>query len=299
MIRALILALALATPAAAFELGGESGKIAFDDPPESIAVLSWGQAEMALDLGLPVTGVADASGYRTWVGAPPLPQEVRDVGLRIEPNLEALSGLAPDLILGTDQQIDMAARLGAIAPTVIGDQFSAGHDNAEAARRTYRRLAAAFGKSELAERRLSEIDTAMAAAGDRVRAAWGGKVPPVLPVRLLTSTTVRIHGTNSMATAALRGMGLAPAAEGPATDWGFTLAPVEALADYPDAAIVHFDPFGGKEALFASPLWQAIPAVAAGRFAVADPAWTFGGVVSLGVLADRLADALVTMGRGA
>ena len=71
------------------------------------------------------------------------------------------------------------------------------------------------------------------------------------------------------------------------------LAPIEVLAEYEDAAIVHIDPFPEKEALFASPLWQAIPAVSEGRFAVAAPAWTFGNVVSLQVLAERMADALV------
>lgn len=299
MLRSLILALALATPASAFELNGEAGGLVLDDQPDSLAVLSWGLAELAVDLDLSLAGVADVEGYRTWVAAPPLPPDVRDLGLRAEPNLEALSALAPDLILGSDQHVDMAARLGRIAPTFVEEHFSAGHDNAEAARRTYLRLAAAFGKRDLAERRLQEIDAAMAAAGDRVRAAWSGEVPPVLPVRLQTPTIVRIHGANSMVTAALRGMGLTPAAEGSATDWGFTQAPVETLAEYPDAAIVHFDPFGGKETLFASPLWQAIPSVAAGRFAVAEPAWTFGGVVSLETLAERLAEALVTMGQGA
>lgn len=293
MIRALILACALAGPAHAFELEGQSGTVTLPAAPQSVAVLSWGLAEVAADLDLPLTGVADTAGYATWVEAPALPDDVRDLGLRNEPNLEALSELAPDLVLGTDQQRDMADRLGQIAPTVIMEHFSADQSNAEAARQTYRDIAAAFGKSDLAERRLSEIDAAMTAAGDRVRAAWGDKVPPVLPVRLLTPTTVRIHGPNSMAEAALEGMGLTPAAGGAPTDWGFILAPIEVLAEYEDAAIVHIDPFPEKEALFASPLWEAIPAVSEGRFAVAAPAWTFGNVVSLQVLADRMADALV------
>ncbi|WP_375260768.1 iron-siderophore ABC transporter substrate-binding protein [Palleronia sp.] len=293
MFRTLFLACAVALPAHAFELEGESGTAILDSPPESVAALSWALAEIATDLDLPLTGVADTEGYATWVAKPPLPEGVRDLGLRTEPNLEALSDLAPELILGSDQQIDMADRLGQIAPVVIRDQFSADHDNAETARQTYRDIAAAFGKSDLAAQRLSEIDAAMQAAGDRVREAWGGAVPPVLPVRLMTPTTLRIHGPNSMAAAAVEGMGLTPAAGGERTEWGFVTVPIEALADYEDAAIVRFDPFADKEALFASPLWQAIPAVAEGRFAVAEPAWTFSSVVSLEVLAQRIADALV------
>ncbi len=289
MFRILILAALAALPAAADPPPGDG------DPPADVAVLSWGLAEIAVDLDLPLTGVADPQGYATWVGAPALPAGVTDLGLRAEPNLEALSRLSPDLILGADQQADMARRLSTIAPTRILDQFSAAHDNAATARATYREIARLFGKADLAEDRLARIDAAMDAAGNRVRAAWGGAVPPVLPVRILSTTSVRIHGPNSLATAALRGMGLTPAAGGPATDWGFTLAPVAALAEYPDAAIVHFDPFEASGDLYGSPLWAAIPAVAAGRFATAEPAWTFGSVVSLETLALRLADALVAM----
>lgn len=295
MFRTLILACSLALPAYAFELSGDTGTLELSDPPASIAALSWGVAEIAADLDLPLTGVADVEGYRTWVGAPPLPDGVRDLGLRNEPNLEALSELGPDLILASDEQITLADRLGEIAPTWVVDQFSSDHDNAEAARDTYRKIAAAFGKTDFADGRLNQIDAAMAKAGDRVRAHWEGEVPPVLPVRVQTPTTVRIHGPNSMADAAIRGMGLTPAGEGDATDWGFALAPIEKLADYPDAAVVHIDPFPDKDALFGSTLWQALPPVSNGRFAVAEPAWTFGSVVSLEILADRFADALIAM----
>lgn len=293
MLRALLLCALLALPAAAAprEDGMAPGEV-----PESLAVLSWGLAEIAVDLDLPLAGVADAEGYATWVGRPALPRGVVDLGLRAEPNLEALGELAPGLVLGSDEQADMEARLDAVAPTTVLDLFSAGHDNAAVARASYRRIAATFGKAALAERRLAEIEAALGAAGDRVRAAWGGQVPAVLPIRLLTPASLRIHGPNSMAAAALEAMGLAPAAGGPPTEWGFTLAPVDRLAEYPDAAIVHIDPFAEKAALFGSPLWRAIPAVAAGRFAVAEPAWTFGGVVSLEVLGARLAEALVAMG---
>jgi iron complex transport system substrate-binding protein len=282
-------------PAHAFELEGGKGNLRLDSPPDSVAALSWGLAEIAIDLGLPLTGIADVAGYHTWVATPELPEGVRDLGLRTEPNLEAISKLDPDLLIASDQQIDMALRLHEIAPTWLIDQFSADHDNAEVAWDTYHRIAAAFGKADLAARRQAEIEAVMKAAGDRVRAAWGGDVPPVLPVRLLTPTSVRIHGPNSMAEAALRGMGLVPAARGTPTGWGFTLAAIEELAAYPDAAIIHIDPFEEKEKLFASPLWQALPAVAADRFATARSAWTFGSVFSLGVLAERFADALVKM----
>lgn len=295
MLRFLAIACIFALPAHAFELRGGERPIRLTHAPESIAALSWNLAEVAVDLDLPLIGITDIDGYRTWVKTPTLPGGVRDLGLRNEPNLEAISSLEPDLILASDQQVDMEMRLGRIAPTWIGDQFSADHDNAAVARATYRDIAAAFGKTDLAERRLANLDGTMKSAGDRVRKAWGGAVPPVLPVRLLTPTSLRIHGPNSMAEAALHGMGLTPAAHGKQTEWGFTLVSIDELATYPDAAVVHIDPFADGEQLFNSPLWKAIPAVAAGRFATAEPVWTFGSVVSLGLLSQHLAKALIEM----
>lgn len=284
LLRALLLAVLAALPARAD---------APADAPGRVAALSWDMAEIAADLDLPLAGVADPAGYATWVVSPPLPRGIAGLGLRTEPNLEALISLAPDLILGSDQQADMAERLSDVAPTRIVARSAGGP--AAGTRETYLEIARAFGKEDLATRRLAEIDADMDRAGARVRVAWGGEVPPVLPVRLMTATTVRIHGPGSMAEAALKGMGLDPAATGVPGPWGFTLAPIEALADYPDAAIVQIDPFEDGDALYASPLWRAIPAVAAGRFGAAEPAWTFGSVVSLAPLSARLADALVAM----
>ncbi|SES38228.1 iron complex transport system substrate-binding protein [Tranquillimonas rosea] len=292
VLRLFCVLMCLAGSAQAFELPHDRGTVSLDAPPERIVALGWGLAELLVELDVAPAGVADPEGYATWVVEPELAADTVNVGLRNEPNLERIAELDPDLILAADQQTGLVPQLDRIAPTAYFKMFSADHDNAAKSREVYLALAGAFGVSGMAEQRLDALDARISKAGDRVRAAFDGPVPPVLPIRLLTPTSVRLHGENAMAVAALRGMGLTAADPGAPTQWGFRQARVEDLAAFEDAAVVHFDPFPQKDALFGSDIWQFMPFVRAGRFAVADPAWTFGGAFSLGRLADTMAAAL-------
>ncbi|WP_306132176.1 ABC transporter substrate-binding protein [Roseivivax marinus] len=266
-----------------------------DDPPSRVAALSWGLAESLVALGVDPAAVADVEGYRTWVGAPALPEGTRDVGLRTEPNLEALAEAAPDLILVSDQQADMEPALRGIAEVWHIEGFDAGQDNAEAARAALRDLGARLGRGAQARDVLAEVDARVAAAGARVRDHFDGAPPPVLPIRLLTPTTVRVHSANGMALAALEGMGLSHPDPGTPTEWGFVQRPVEDLAAFEEAAVVNFVPFPARDALFDTQLWSFMPFVRGGRFAEAGPVWTFGGPVSIATLAEAMADALLTL----
>ncbi|MHA7874167.1 iron-siderophore ABC transporter substrate-binding protein [Roseivivax sp.] len=269
--------------------------LAQDSPPERIVALSWAQAETLVALGVTPVGVADVARYARWVGTPALPEGVADMGLRPEPNLEAIAAAAPDLILASDQQEDLLPALREIAEVAFVEGFDAGQDNAAVARAALRDLGQRLGREAEAEALLSEVASRARAAGDRVRAHFDGAPPAVLPIRLLTATTVRVHGENGMALAALRAMGLEHPAPGEPTEWGFTQRPVEDLAGFERAAVVNFVPFPERAALYGSELWGFMPFVRAGRFAEAGPVWTFGGPYSIAELAEAMAGALVTL----
>lgn len=269
-----------------------------DAPPERIAALSWALAELVLELDMVPAGVADVDGYRTWVRQPELRPDVVDLGLRNEPNMQRLAELAPDLILASDQQADLLPRLERIAPVVLFRSFDAAQDNAAVSRETFRALARTLGREALAEERLAELDALIVAAGTRVRAHFGGPVPPILPIRFLSPESLRLHGANSMAKAALDGMGLEHAAPGPPTDWGFMQKRVEDLAAFDEAIVLNIEPFPEKKALHASRIWQFMPFVRDGRYAEVRPVWTFGGTFSVGYLADAFAEALLTLNPG-
>ena len=171
--------------------------------------------------------------------------------------------------------------------------FDAAQDNAAASRRTFLELAARLGRSEAAAERLEQLDARIHAAGQRVSDHFGADVPPVLPIRLLTPTTLRLHGANSMAKAALDAMGLTHPDPGDPTQWGFVQRRVEELAEFDDAIVLQIGPFPQRDALEQTQMWRFMPFVRHERFAQTRRVWTFGGVFSLGYLADAFADALL------
>src|SRR5690606_35731439 len=109
-------------------------------PPRRIIALTWKAAEQVLELGIMPLAVADADNYREWVVRPELPVSVPSAGTRLEPNLELLVELKPDLILISPVLADMQAQLARIAPVLQFDAYRHDHDNAAIARRTFLEL---------------------------------------------------------------------------------------------------------------------------------------------------------------
>ena len=69
-----------------------------------VVALDWACAETAQALGVTPVGMAQLADYRLWSGDMPMPDSVVDVGLRMEPNLELIRALRPDLILLSPMQ---------------------------------------------------------------------------------------------------------------------------------------------------------------------------------------------------
>ncbi|MBZ7940473.1 MULTISPECIES: ABC transporter substrate-binding protein [Campylobacter] len=64
-----------------------------------IIALDWTMAETMMMLNSQPLAVGDKRIYNTWVKEPVLPQSVKDVGLRVQPNIEYIINLKPDLII--------------------------------------------------------------------------------------------------------------------------------------------------------------------------------------------------------
>lgn len=99
------------------------GEAVVPGPPQRVVVLGAGDEQIATALGAPIVGavrnpVSDDGG---WLGVDP--PRAAEVGVldSIEPDLEAIAALRPDLILMTTAQPSFAAvhpQIAAIAPTV-------------------------------------------------------------------------------------------------------------------------------------------------------------------------------------
>ncbi|WP_198586034.1 ABC transporter substrate-binding protein [Pararhizobium haloflavum] len=285
----------LAVPANALTIEDDRGTVELDGPASRVVALSWAAVEQVVGLNVKPLAIADVEGYRTWVARPELPEGVADVGLRNEPSIERIAELKPDLIIATDDQIDLVPRLEKIAPVLYFKLFSADHDNFEAGKAAFLKVAAALGKRDFGEERLAKLDAGLKAEAARITETFGDDPPKVATIRFMTTALVRLYADNAMAVHAAEAIGLQHPLPQPATAWGIAQKKVEDLAAIEDGIVIYIEPFDEKGALFSEPIWQFMPFVRSGRFTAIQPTWTYGGPLSVGYLAEAIADAVIDL----
>ncbi|MEM1298552.1 MAG: iron-siderophore ABC transporter substrate-binding protein [Pseudomonadota bacterium] len=279
--------------AQAIRITDKHGDHSFAQPPGRVMALTWSLAEQVIELGVTPVGVADVDGYTTWVVQPPVPDGVANTGLRGTPNFERIAELQPDVILLGDRQEAFIPQLERIAPVLQFELFSEGHDNAETARRTYLTLSRLFGREAEATARLAQLDTKLAGLADKLAAAYGDGVLKVSVVRFAGATSVRAYGANSMPEAALTALGIESAWPQPVSKWGFVTRPVTEMGGIAEGIVFYIGPLEMEEEVLNSPLWNAMPVSSEGRLHGLDPVWTYGGVFSIGYLAELIAGKLL------
>lgn len=258
-------------------------------PVPRVVAFDWGIVETLLGLGVVPAGIAEAQGYAQWVGEPVLPAGVADVGLRLEPNLEAVARLRPDLIVVTPQLATHQPVLARIAPTLSVSIFAPEGEVWDHARRAATTLAAATFREEAGAQLLAAADAALEAARPKVAAL---AARPVHLVSFVDGRHVRVYGRGSLFDAVLPRLGLVNAFSGPTSFWGFLTFGLEHLAEAPASTLLVFEPVPGeaRAAMERGPLWRRLPMVEAGRVGFLPPVWSFGGLVSAMRFARLLAD---------
>jgi iron complex transport system substrate-binding protein len=191
-----------ASAAGAMEIDTAKGPVEIAERPERIAVFDIAAIDTLDGLGVEIAGVPD----NLYIDAlRHVDDGAETVGTLFEPDLEALSALAPDLVIvggRSSTQLDSVSR---VAPTVdmtlFGDDLIA---EARARVTTYGEL---FGKQDEAAGLLAELDGALASA----REAVAGKGKALI---LMTSgTKVTAYGVASRFGWLHRELGLPPAVE--------------------------------------------------------------------------------------
>ncbi|MDN3029542.1 iron-siderophore ABC transporter substrate-binding protein [Streptomyces sp. S.PB5] len=240
------------------------GETTLTTEPKKIAVLSTGQLDDLLTLGVVPTATtrADNAGLVPDYLADAFPEdkaklaEMTDAGTRQAPNLESLAAAEPDLILANDSLGDLYPKLSKIAPTVI----TAG--NGINWKRDLLLVGDAVGKGQAARSLLDDI-----VADARTKGAALDADPTVSMVRFTPDRT-RMFGVSSFTGSIAVDMGLSrPESQrfnaisediGPESvdtadgDWIFYS--VQGDASKTDAASV-----------LAGPLWKSMKAVKAGH----------------------------------
>jgi iron complex transport system substrate-binding protein len=163
---AMLAALALPAPASAetIEIQTAQGMVKVQAKPSRVAVFDMAALDTLDLLGVRAAGVPDR------VFLPELKSAVAGaevVGTLFEPNLEALSALAPDLIILGGRSSPKAKFTARIAPTI--DMTIDGQElvrDAEARLQAYGRL---FGREQTAEQEKQKFNAAIVAARDAAK----------------------------------------------------------------------------------------------------------------------------------
>ncbi|WP_436858410.1 Fe(3+)-hydroxamate ABC transporter substrate-binding protein FhuD [Citrobacter tructae] len=245
---------------------------------QRIVALEWLPVELLLALGITPYGVADVPNYNLWVSEPRLPDSVIDVGLRTEPNLELLTEMKPSFMVWSAGYGPSPEKLARIAPGQ-GFNFSDGKKPLAVARQSLVELAQLLNLGPTAERHLAEYDRFIDSMKPRF-VQRGDR--PVLLVTQLDPRHMLVFGANSLFQDVLDEYGIRNGWQGETNFWGSSVVGIDRLAAYKDADVLCFDHGNNKDmdALMATPLWQAMPFVRAGRFQRVPAVWFYGATLS-------------------
>ncbi|WP_145009218.1 ABC transporter substrate-binding protein [Pseudomonas oryzihabitans] len=231
--------------------------------PRRVAVISTGQLDAALSLGVVPAGTARVDNRElapaylrsALAGRATELDAMVDLGSRQAPDLEALARLAPDLIL-LNRTVLRAGGLelfSRIAPTVVARGTGGNW------RPDFLLLAEALGRRQQAERLLASLDSDLAGMAQRL-----GSQPPSASLLFSSGARLRLMGKDSFAGGLLQAMGLTrPAAQ----RFKGTSQDVSAeLLDLADADWLFYAEQGTALASLArQPLWPRLEAVSQAR----------------------------------
>nr|WP_318369494.1 Fe(3+)-hydroxamate ABC transporter substrate-binding protein FhuD [Enterobacter sp.] len=246
--------------------------------PHRIVALEWLPVELLLALGIMPYGVADVPNYNLWVNEPSLPDSVIDIGLRTEPNLELLTQMKPSYMVWSAGYGPSADVLARIAPG-RGFTFSDGKKPLTTARHSLNEMAELLDMRAAAKAHLDTLDSFMESMKPRF-ATRGNR--PLLMLTLLDARHMLVFCPNCLFQEPLNAFGIPNAWQGETTFWGSTTIGIDRLGEFKDADVICFDHGNEREmqSLLATPLWQSMPFVRAGRFYRAPAVWFYGATLS-------------------
>lgn len=279
-------------------------ELALDAPATDVVGLEWGAVENLVSLGVMPVGVADVEGYGNWVQAAPLEGETTDVGMRGEPSVDAIAGLAPDLVVTTtDLPENVITQIEDIVPVLVLRGASADQP-IEQMRENLELTAQAVGRTDEADVLLEELDAALADGAAAIDEAGLAGAPFTMADGYLqgSTLTIRMFTDGSLVGAVGEELGLENAwTEGGDPDYGLATTDIEDLTSLPDETRFLYytneaamgDPF--EEALTGNAIWEDLAFVQDDEVhRLPDGIWMFGGPRSVQQWVDAVVAALTS-----
>lgn len=265
------------------------GTTAIPAAPQRVVVLDTDKVDAALSLGIVPVGAAragEASGWPGYFGDKV--STIKAVGVLTEPDLEAISALRPDLILGSKfRQEKFYDELSAIAPTVFTEKVGVTW------KENFLLDGQALGKEKEAKDMLAAYETRAKELGAKIGDPGQRKISIV---RFMPAE-IRVYGPESFSGIVVGDVGLGRTERqllASKDDKRFDKVSPERVAEV-DGDVILFCAYGEKAAaqqatVTAGSLWKNLSAVKTGKaYPVADETWMLGiGVTAAGKVLDDL-----------
>ncbi|WP_017811978.1 ABC transporter substrate-binding protein [Paenibacillus shenyangensis] len=277
------------------------GETTLDKPAQRVVVLEWTFTEDLVALGVQPVGSADNEQYKIYVSPEAaLDSSVADVGLRNEPNLEAIAALKPDLIISNfDSNNKIYDQLNTIAPTIEYNLNTGNGYDYDKMVEVFNSIATAVGKQDQAKKVLADLDQHYADAKEKLAAAGKADLHYVITQAFTSqnAASLRMFLDNSVVAGTLAKIGMI-------NDWksdkvenyGFSTVGIEALSKVQDSNFIYItqpddDVFGA--AMKGNSVWNGLNFVKEKRtYPLSGTTWTFGGPVSSKALVDQVVGVL-------
>ncbi|MGW2816056.1 ABC transporter substrate-binding protein [Streptomyces sp. NPDC001415] len=256
------------------------GDVKIPAKPKRVVVLDTGELDDVTMLGIKPVG-AVSPHMKTEGGFPQYLKDktggVTDVGPLLEPNLERIASLKPDLILSSKvRHGKVYDKLKGIAPTVFTDTTGGPW------KANLKVHAEALGMEKQAGDALRSYETQAKALGEAVKKKYDGKMPTASVVRFVAGPT-RLYQKSSYSGVVLNDIGLQRPASQSSEDPKVTMKDVSPeQIDRADADLVFVttadEPSKTKQQdVISNPVWKDLKAVKNGKvFTVPDETWMSG-----------------------
>lgn len=257
--------------------------------PQRVVVLDTDKVDTALSLGIVPVGAAragEATGWPSYFGDKVA--GIEEVGVLTEPDLEAISALHPDLVLGSRfRQEKFYDELSKIAPTVFTEQVGITW------KENFLLDGRALGKEQQARDLLDAYETRAEELGAKI----GDPAAKKISIVRFMPAEIRVYGPESFCGIVLGDVGLGRTERQTLAgkqDKRFDRVSPERVGEA-DGDVIFVSAYGEKaaaeqEKVTGGPLWQSLSAVRTGNaHVVADETWMLGiGVTAAGKILDDL-----------
>lgn len=242
-----------------------------------VVALDWVSGQNLLALGISPLAMPELERYARLV-VEPTARDVRELGLRSEPNLELVNALEPDLVLLAPELEPLRARIETIAPALTFDANGFGKpDRIGHARQALAELAGRLDAEEAFEHFSAACEADFAEAAQRLR-AYDGR--PLYVATIIDGRRMLVFDRGSLFQTILDRCGIENAWTGNVSRYGHVTLSVDRLVQRPEARLlcVGDSSRASIAALLASPVVASLPFVRERRIALVPDVLFYGGL---------------------